>query len=84
MDCYTTAFGLNALNFNDYFEYCRSKNFRANHPYSASGRLRKKKPNFVGFDRFDRFVEKFGGNFAENFRANSAIKQSVNNRPGNG
>ena len=47
-----TAFGLNALNFNDYFEYCRSKNFRANHPYSASDRLRKKKPDFVGFDRF--------------------------------
>ena len=58
MDCYATAFGLNALNFNDYFEYCRSKNFRANHPYSASDRLREKKPNFVGFDRFDRFVEK--------------------------
>ena len=74
-----TVFGLNALNFNDYFEYCRSKNLRANHPYSASDRLWEKKPNFVGFSEIRGKIDQFGGNFAEIFAAIFAIKQSVNN-----
>ena len=33
MECYNTVFGLNGLDFNDYFEYYKLKNARANHPY---------------------------------------------------
>ena len=33
MECYNTVFGLNGLDFNDYFEYYKFKNARANHPY---------------------------------------------------
>ena len=63
-------FGLNALNFIDYFEYCRSKNLSsANHPYSASDRLRKKMPNFAGFSEILGKIDQFGGNFAEIFGA---------------
>ena len=54
------------------------KNLRANHPYSASDRLRKKKPNFVGFSEIRGKIDQFGGNFAEIFAAIFAIKQSVN------
>ena len=32
-ECYKTVFGLNGLDFNDYFEYYKLKNARANHPY---------------------------------------------------
>ena len=33
VECYKTVFGLNGLDFNDYFECCRSKSTRANHPF---------------------------------------------------
>ena len=33
IECYKTVFRLNGLDFNDYFECCRSKNTRANHPF---------------------------------------------------
>ena len=32
-ECYKIVFGLNGLDFNDYFEPCRSKMTRANHQY---------------------------------------------------
>ena len=33
VECYKTVFGLNGLNFNNYFEYCKSKITRANHQH---------------------------------------------------
>ena len=33
VECYKTVFGLNGLDFDDYFEFCRSKNTRTNYPY---------------------------------------------------
>ena len=42
VECYKTEFRLNGLDFNDYFEYCRSKSTRANHPFkiqTKSGRI---------------------------------------------
>ena len=33
IECYKIVFGLNGLDFNDYFEPCRSKMTRANHQY---------------------------------------------------
>ena len=35
VECYKTVFGLNGLDFNDYFECCRSKSTRANHPFKT-------------------------------------------------
>ena len=32
VESYKKVFGLNSLDFNDYFEFCRSKNTRANQP----------------------------------------------------
>ena len=41
VECYKTVFSLNGLDFNDYFEFCRSKNTRANHPYKIQTKLAK-------------------------------------------
>ena len=38
VECYKTVFGLIGL---DYFEFCRSKNTRANHPYKIQIKLAK-------------------------------------------
>ena len=46
------VFGLNGLVFNEYFEYCRSKNTRANHPYKLQTKLAKvKAPKYSFFVR---------------------------------
>ena len=41
VECYKTVFGLIGLDFDDYFEFCRSKNTRANHPYKIQIKLAK-------------------------------------------
>ena len=41
VECYKTVFGLNGLDFDDYFEFCRSKNTRTNHPYKIQTKLAK-------------------------------------------
>ena len=43
MECYNTVFGLNGLGFNDYFEYYKLKNARANHPY----KMQTKSPKVI-------------------------------------
>ena len=47
--------GLNGLDFNDYFEYCRSKNTRANHPYKVQTKLAK--VNSFKYSFFGRIVK---------------------------
>ena len=47
VECYKTVFGLNSLDFDDYFEFCRSKNTRANHPYKIQHELAKVNSFFV-------------------------------------
>ena len=41
VECYKTVFSLNGLDFDDYFEFCRSKNTRANNPYKIQNKLAK-------------------------------------------
>ena len=41
VECYKTVFILNGLDFNDYFEFCRSKNTGTNHPYKIQTKLAK-------------------------------------------
>ena len=41
VECYKTVFGLNGRDFDDYFEFCRSKSTRANHPYKIQTKLAK-------------------------------------------
>ena len=41
VESYKKVFGLNSLDFNDYFEFCRSKNTRANQPYKIQTKLAK-------------------------------------------
>ena len=41
VECYKTVFDLNGLDLDDYFEFCRSKNTRANHPYKIQTKLAK-------------------------------------------
>ena len=43
VECYKTVFGLNGLDLDDYFEFCRSKNTRANHPFKIQTKLAKVK-----------------------------------------
>ena len=38
VECYNTVFGLNCLDVNDYFEYYKLKNARANHPYKMQAK----------------------------------------------
>ena len=47
--------GLNGLDFNDYFEYCTSKNTRANHPYKIQTKLAK--VIFFKYSFFGRIVK---------------------------
>ena len=47
VECYKTVFGLNGLDFDDYFEFCRSKITRANHPYKIQTKLAKVNSFFV-------------------------------------
>ena len=50
VECYKTVFGLNGLDFDDHFEFCRG-NTRANQPYKIQTKLAKlnsfKYPFFV-------------------------------------
>ena len=39
VESYKTVFGLSGLDFDDYFEFCRSKNTTANHPYKIQTKL---------------------------------------------
>ena len=55
VECYKTVFGLNGLDFDDYFEFCRSKNTRANHPYKIQTKLAK--VNSFKYSFFVRIVK---------------------------
>ena len=54
VECHKTVFGLNGLEFDDYFEFCRSKNTRANHPYKIQTKLAK--VNSFKYSFFERIV----------------------------
>ena len=47
VECHKTVFGLNGLEFDDHFEFCRSKNTRANHLYKIQHELAKVNSFFV-------------------------------------
>ena len=47
MECYKTVFRLNGLDFNGYFEDCKSENTRANHPYKMQTKSAKVNSLFV-------------------------------------
>ena len=55
VECYKTVFGLNGLDFDDYFEFCRGKNTRANHPYKIQTKLGK--VNSFKYSFFVRIVK---------------------------
>ena len=55
LECYKTVFGLNGLDFDDYFEFCRGKNTRANHPYKIQTILAK--VNSYKYSFFVRIVK---------------------------
>ena len=57
VECYKTVFGLNGLDLDDYFEFCRSKNTRANHPFKIQTKLAK--VNFFKYSFFVRIVKKW-------------------------
>ena len=54
-ECYKTVFGLNGLDFNDYFEYYKLKNARANHPYKMQTKSAKAKS--VKYSFFVRIIK---------------------------
>ena len=55
VECYKTVFGLNGLDFDDYFEFCRSTITRANHPYKIQTKLAK--VNSFKYSFFVRIVK---------------------------
>ena len=55
VECYKTVFGLNGLDFDVYFEFCRGKNTRANHPYKIQTKLTK--VNSFKYSFFVRIVK---------------------------
>ena len=55
VECYKTVFGLNGLDLDDYFEFCRSKNTRANHPFKIQTKLVK--VNSFKYSFFVRIVK---------------------------
>ena len=55
VECYKTVFGLNGLNFNDYFEYCKSKITRVNHQHKIQ--LKSARVNCFKYSFFVRVVE---------------------------
>ena len=57
VECYKTVFGLNGLDLDDYFEFCRSKNSRANHPFKIQTKLAK--VNSFRYSFFVRIVKKW-------------------------
>ena len=57
VECYKTVFGLNGLDLDDYFEFCRSKNTRANHPFKIQTKLAK--VNSFKYSLFVRIVKKW-------------------------
>ena len=57
VECYKTVFGLNGLDLDDYFEFCRSKNTRANHPFKIQTKLAK--VNSFNYSFFVRIVKKW-------------------------
>ena len=58
VECYKTVFGLNGLDFDDYFEFCRSKNTRANHPYKIQTKLAQvNSSKYSFFVRLEQFAK---------------------------
>ena len=55
VECFKTVFGLNGLDFDDYFEFCRSKNTRANHPFKIQ--TKSAKVNSFKYSFFVRIVK---------------------------
>ena len=57
VECYKTVFGLNGLDLDDYFEFCRSKNTTANYPFKIQTKLAK--VNFFKYSFSVRIVKKW-------------------------
>ena len=66
VECYKTVFGLNGLDLDDYFEFCRSKNSRANHPFKIQTKLAK--VNSFRYSFFVRIVKKWNSLLNHLFR----------------
>ena len=67
VECYNTVFGLNGLDFNDYFEYYKLKNARGNHPYKMQ--TKSAKVNSVKYSFFVRII-KDGNNLPNHLYVN--------------
>ena len=55
VECYKIVFGLNGLDFNDYFEYCKSKSTRANHQYKIQ--TKSARVNSLKYSFFVRIIK---------------------------
>ena len=55
LECYKIVFRLNGLDFNGYFEYCKIKNTRANHPYKK--RTKSAKVNSLKYSFFVKIIK---------------------------
>ena len=55
VECYKTVFRLNGLDFNGYFEDCKSENTRANHPYKMQ--MKSAKVNSLKYSFFVKIIK---------------------------
>ena len=55
MECYKTVFRLHGLDFNGYFEDCKSENTRANHPYKMQ--MKSAKVNSLKYSFFVKIIK---------------------------
>ena len=55
VECYKTVFRLNGLDFNGYFEECKSENNRANHPYKMQ--TKSVKVNSLKYSFFVKIIK---------------------------
>jgi len=57
VECYKTVFGLSGLDLNDYFECCRNKSTRANHPFKIQ--TKSARINAFNYSFFDRIIKEW-------------------------
>ena len=55
VECYKTVFRLHGLDFNGYFEDCKSENTRANHPYKMQ--MKSAKVNSLKYSFFVKIIK---------------------------
>ena len=78
VECYKTVFGLNGLDFDDYFEFCRSKNTRVNHPYKIQTKLAK--VNSFKYSFFVRIIKDWNSLPNHLFTRGSVSRVNIINR----